>query len=301
MSAFDPYHSAEAAKAKALYIAGRDAPGGSMEWRAELRYVRKMVADTLRVSKYLTDISGALRISSAHMGVFRQLTAPPLSQDQFALLCKGWSKGRERKPGPVKAATAEAAAAVVGSWLDTAIAPWLAANRLPRRAELRRLFLRAGTLMAAQRLQTGSRKKSASGQEGAVVELLLASGWTKLPSKLIDTRAAVPPKHFMHKTRFATKSAAAQEVDVACGLAGTYVLAMECKVTNDETNSVKRVNDVLKKATAWREHWGSFVHTAALLQGVLAPKDVQRLLDAGVVVFWSHDLDAFSTWLGEHV
>lgn len=134
-------------------------------------------------------------------------------------------------------------------------------------------------------------------QETAIVDLLKDKGWTKLPSKLIDTRAAVPPKHFMHKTRFATATTAAQEVDIACGLSNTYVLAMECKVTNDETNSVKRVNDVLKKAKAWKDHWGSFVKTAALLQGVIAPKDVQRLTDDGVEVFWSHDLPEFEGWL----
>ena len=88
-----------------------------------------------------------------------------------------------------------------------------------------------------------------------------------------------------------------QEVDVACGLERSYVLAMECKVSNDETNSVKRVNDVLKKAAAWKAHWGNFVMTAALLQGVIAPKDVQRLTDAGVYVFWSHDLEEFLAWL----
>ena len=72
---------------------------------------------------------------------------------------------------------------------------------------------------------------------------------------------------------------------------------MECKVSNDETNSVKRVNDVLKKATAWKDHWGNFVKTAALLQGVIAPKDVDRLIDGGVEVFWSHDLATFEAWI----
>ncbi len=100
----------------------------------------------------------------------------------------------------------------------------------------------------------------------------------------------------MHKTRFATKTRP-QEVDIACGLGKTVVLAMECKVTNDETNSVKRVNDVLKKASAWHAHWGSFVQTAALLQGVIALKDVERLLEADVHVFWSHDLTRFENWI----
>ena len=100
----------------------------------------------------------------------------------------------------------------------------------------------------------------------------------------------------MHKTRFATQTRP-QEVDIACGLGTSIVLAMECKVTNDRTNSVKRVNDILKKATAWQLHWGSFVRTAALLQGVIAEKDVQRLIAANVQVFWSHDLERFRVWL----
>lgn len=137
-------------------------------------------------------------------------------------------------------------------------------------------------------------------QEQAVVQLLERKGWIKKSSPLIKTLSDVPAKQFMHKTRFATKTLP-QEVDIACGLGGTVVLAMECKVTNDKTNSVKRVNDVLKKARAWQEHWGNFVKTAALLQGVVAYKDVARLLEAGVIVFWSHQLDEFEAWLDRHV
>jgi hypothetical protein len=101
----------------------------------------------------------------------------------------------------------------------------------------------------------------------------------------------------MHKTKFASGPKQSQEVDVACGLGKSVVLAMECKVTNDVTNSVKRINDILKKAAAWRSKWGEFVRTAAMLQGVMNPDDVKRLLDVGVEVFWSHRLDDFATWI----
>ena len=104
----------------------------------------------------------------------------------------------------------------------------------------------------------------------------------------------------MHKTRFVSGPNENQEVDIACGLRGTVVLAVECKVTNDVTNSVKRINDVLKKAAAWRSHWGSFIVSAAVLQGVIKFGDVKRLLDAGVEVFWAHQLDLFSDWLDSH-
>ena len=126
---------------------------------------------------------------------------------------------------------------------------------------MRILLKVVATLIAQQKVATAKRNRLALEQENAVIKLLEDTGWKRLPSKLVDTRAAVPAKHFMHKTRFATKSRP-QEVDVACGLKDTYVLAMECKVTNDETNSVKRINDVLKKATAWHDHWGSFVYAA---------------------------------------
>jgi len=145
------------------------------------------------------------------------------------------------------------------------------------------------------------RNKLARIQEGAITGLLDLNGWTRLPSQLLDTKAALPLKHYMHKTRFATNTARPQEVDIALGLKSTIVLAMECKVTNDMTNSIKRVNDVLKKAHAWKDHWGSFVKTAAVLQGVISEKDVIRLLDDDVEVFWSHDLPYFEQWLAKNI
>jgi hypothetical protein len=155
-------------------------------------------------------------------------------------------------------------------------------------------------MLSVQIAATLWRTRVSAQQEAAVSALLEAKGWLRQSSTLIKTLSDVAPRHFMHKTRFATKTTP-QEVDIACGLGETVVLAMECKVTNDHTNSVKRVNDVLKKATAWQEHWGSFVRTAALLQGVIAYKDVRRLLANKVDVFWSHRLGDFEDWLDENV
>jgi hypothetical protein len=162
---------------------------------------------------------------------------------------------------------------------------------------VREVLLGIAPIIAGQIVATARRSRLSMKQEQAVVTMLHSMGWARLPSKMIDERADVPSKHFMHKTRFSTSQKSSQEVDIACGLDKSVVLAMECKVTNDETNSVKRINDVLKKASAWKGHWGNFVRTAALLEGVIAPKDVDRLLDEGVEVFWSHDLDAFKDWL----
>ena len=205
----------------------------------------------------MSDIVGALETDCGHSLVFRHLMAPPVSQDQFKLLCPQWSKSAENNSKPAKSAAAHAASQIIAARLAPGLLKWTKKNGMPSRREVRTVLLVTSTVIAQQKVATARRSRLAFEQEYAVIDLLANDGWTQLPSKLIDTRAAVPPKHFMHKTRFATKTRP-QEVDIACGLKGTYVLAMECKVTNDETNSVKRVNDVLKKATAWHDHWGSW-------------------------------------------
>lgn len=83
------------------------------------------------------------------------------------------------------------------------------------------------------------------------------------------------------------------------GLPKKVILAIECKVWNDKTNSIKRVNDVLKKATAWKRQWAEFVVTGALLQGVFSAKEPRRLMDNDVEVFWSHRTDFLLAWLDQ--
>lgn len=300
-SAIHPDHVANAEKAKELYIATRNPISGADDWHFKLREARAIIASALRASDFLRNVPEALTINGSHMRVFRHFMAPPTSQDQFKLICDGWQKGKENNGSAVSPKKATEAANVFLRWKDNSIGRWLEDDRPPSRAEIRSIFLRIAPLIASQDLATWKRNLLATHQEQEIVELLLSKGWTKIPSSLIDQRAAVSSKQFMHKTRFATRTTAPQEVDIACGLKDSYVMAMECKVTNDETNSVKRINDIIKKATAWKEHWGSFVETAALLQGVIAAKDVQRLDDNGVSVFWSHDLKAFSAWLDTRV
>lgn len=293
-------HAAHAATARKLYQDSREPAAEAANWRLVLREARRIIGQALKASDYLRDVSSALRENGAHMLALRHFTAPPISQDQFKLICGDWPKSSEKSGRGIGAAEAAAAADAIHRWRDRRLTRWIDGDRQPTRAELREVLLALAPLIASQRIATSSRNRLAAKQERLIVGFLEAAGWTRLPSSLIDRRALVAERHFMHKTRFATATATPQEVDVACGLKDAVVMAMECKVTNDETNSVKRVNDVLKKAEAWRTQWGNTVVTAAMLQGVIAPKDVERLIDAGVQVFWAHDLDGFAEWLGHH-
>jgi hypothetical protein len=295
------FHGQHAVKARQHYLDALNPTEGAADWLFALRDARKVISAALKASQNLQKIEQALNLDGAHMLVFRHLTAPPVSQDQFKLRCPAWSKSFEKGGRPVPHKEAEQIAGVFGKWRDRHLTRWLDKNRAPQLSDIREVLLAISPLIASQKIATARRNRIAADQEQAVIDLLIKKGWTRLPSRLISTQGAVPAKHFMQKTRFATASKTPQEVDIACGLKNTVVLAMECKVTNDETNSVKRVNDVIKKAVAWKDHYGNFVVTAALLQGVIAIKDVNRLLDNGIHVFWSHDLYSFETWLDKQL
>lgn len=283
-----------------LYLTERDSKSDALDWKVALWDARKEIIAFLRASKFLSDVKGALQLSGSHSIPMRHFLAPPVSQDQFKLICPDWSKSNEISGRGFQERKAAAAAAVFAERRSKRLTGWIDRGRPPRMDELTSAIGAIAPLMANQRVSTARRGRLSFQQESLVITLLEAKAWTKLPSRLVSAGGILPSKCFMHKTRFASGPSESQEVDIACGLGGTYVLALECKVTNDHTNSVKRINDVLKKAHAWKSHWGSFVKPAAVLQGVIKGPDVQRLLDNGVQVFWSHRLDLLSCWLDDN-
>lgn len=269
----------------------------ALNWRAAKAEAAELVRAAIEATDHLRDLAGGVTKSGRHLVALRQMLAPPMSQDQFKIFSAGYSKARENSGGAISAEDAASIAATFESRRDRDVTAWLDQDRPPADAELAMLLAMTTPLLASQMYATRRRGSSSAAQEQAVIALLTAMEWKKTPTRMIDRRASLGPREFAHKTRFATTTRP-QEVDIACGLGGTVVLAMECKVSNDETNSVKRVNDVLKKANSWREHWGkSFVRTGALLQGVFAFKEVERLLDEGVLVFWSHDIGRLEQYL----
>jgi len=295
------FHKAACKESRQQYLDSLHPDEGELDWHEALKEARQIVVDALKASNKLTDVAGALVIDGSHSLAFRHMLAPPKGQDPFKLICPEWPKSSEKNSTNVPRARAVKVAVAFHAWRSRRLTPWLDAKREPKTEELNSLLLSTSPLIAAQRLATARRNRLAREQEEAVVELLENSGWTKLTSSLVEQGSDLPSRHYMHKTKFSSGPGQSQEVDVACGLGKSHVLAMECKVSNDDTNSVKRINDILKKAARWRSKWGDFVRTAAMLQGVMKPEDVRRLLDDGVEVFWSHRLDHFTDWLRDNV
>jgi len=290
----------DAKLAEALYVDLLTSSSAAEDWHDAIRQSRQMVFDALRATDYLTQIAPALTTKGIHAAVLRHMAGPPISQDQFALLCPAYNKQAEKPKRQFSGDVALAVSAALLKVRDRRLTRWIDAGRKPTIAEVRAVVHSVAPMLSQQNVATLRRNRLSAAQESAVTDLLRAAGWERIVSGLVEQSSTLPVRHFMHKTKFATRTRP-QEVDIACGLGKSVVLAMECKVTNDRTNSVKRVNDILKKASAWQDHWGSFVRTAALLQGVIAERDVARLSAANIMVFWSHDLDKFAKWLTEHV
>ncbi len=289
------YHQGRREEAEWAYRDLLEPDFESEAWRTAVSDAEALVAETLAATAAFADVEGALRQSGKHAYVLRFFMGPPLSQDQFRLACRQWPKASETSGRPLSPAAARATAEAFAKWRDTErVVPILEGGS----TESRRAAVSATVhMMAVNCYRTVRRMRLAHQQEQEVLELLLGLGYRQRRAELVDEPGALAEGEFMHATQFKTADGSTHEVDVAIGLPKRTILALECKVSNDATNSVKRVNDVLKKATAWKKQWGQFVVTGALLQGVFSAKEPRRLLEEGVVVFWSHRLDELREWL----
>lgn len=292
----EAYHREAADNAVQIYVAGMAPAPLASEWRQVCRAVRKEILRTLIETQGLRDLQGSLTKTGRHLLVLRHLFAPPISQDQLKLILPSYPKGAEKKATPLSKKAADDFAAAFAARRDKSLTAWLSTNGNPNKRQVTKLLHTLTPMISSQIFNTVRRNRLSDDQEKAVVTLLESKGWSRSPSSTVNNTADLPPQHFMRKTRCKTRTAT-KEVDIACGVNPSLIMAMECKVSNDATNSVKRVSDVMDKTKAWNDQWGGFIQTAALLQGVVAYKDVARLLDSNVLVFWSHDLQPLADWL----
>lgn len=261
-------------------------------WSECLHAATAEVEEALIATEDLVRVPKALKISGRYTRALRFLTGPPLSQDQFQLACPNWTKASEKAGRPLKDASAAGFEATFRAWADAE-----RTQGLDNPTQRAKAIASTGILIAQQEFATRKRMRLAGVQEEMASTVLTDLGFCKVSIGFVDQPGALGNLEFARAVQFATADGSSHEVDLAIGLPGRRILALECKVSNDKTNSVKRVNDVLKKAAAWRSQWGKFVITGALLEGVFSEKEPRRLLDSEVVVFWSHRPELFRAWI----
>lgn len=292
------YHQTRREEAAQIYKSDLSPVQDGPAWTLEVNRSVNEVEATLTATRNLNNIQHALEISGAHSYVLRFLMGPPLSQDQFKIACPEWVKSTEKSNKPLKPQAAKQVSDAFRKWADRErVEPILLGESIEDRNEA---IASTAHMMAVDRFRTNRRMRLSGVQEFSVKNLLERLGYRLIASCLIDQPGMLGEDEFMCATQFETADGSTHEVDVAIGLPKRGILALECKVSNDSTNSVKRINDVLKKASAWKARWGLNVQTAALLQGVFSPKEPRRLLEAEVEVFWSHHLQDLEEWLLAH-
>ncbi len=290
------YHRTQTAIAAELYREAASPAGEGATWHDFKWQSRRAIKLALRETNYLRGIPSALVRSARAVRVLRFLMAPPKSQDQFHLLCPSYGKGSENSGSAISLDRALAIEAAFLAWRDLELTSWLSSNRAPTLKEIRAIFLHAAPMMAQQKLQTQKRMDASAFQEQSIADLLLDDDWTYQSARTIDRAKGIEKRHFLQKARF-TAGSRTKEIDVAIGLGQAFILALECKVSNDSTNSTKRLNDISEKADAWRAEYGRSLKTGAMLQGVYRAEDVLELARGGVEVFWFHDLPRFARWV----
>ena len=176
---------------------------------------------------------------------------------------------------------------VLSALLDRKRFPWVGEGREPIAAETDAAVQSSASLLASQRVQTDRRNKAKEEQEGAVKLLLLKLGFSEARARPIQLITdAPPPLSFSGSSLLGRKQG-----DLYARLADKRLLAIECKVSNSEVNSFKRVlNDSVSKAHEWRRALGeNQVIPVLVLRGVFK-WDNLATAQRDMFLIWDHRL-----------
>ena len=217
---------------------------------------------------------------------FRYLTAPPISEDDLKTLADAKMSPTALRRDPK---VAHRLTDVVLHILDPKRFPWIVEDRDPQDGELRTATVASAALAAAQRVQTRRRNEAKSVQEKEVKQFLRDMGIAEVARRPISNwRDAPDPGQFCSECKLGSSRA-----DMVVGLFDRRVLAIECKASNSEVNSFKRINhEAVGKARSWVADFGrNQLAPAAILTGVFNPDNLATAQNDGLALFWIHRLD----------
>lgn len=239
--------------------------------------------------KSLSEIYG-LRLGEA----LRYLAGPPISDDDLQVIADVESLA----PNVLKndPAALRKVFDVVERVIDPYRFPWLEGGAAPTPQQKEAALLASSVLLAAQRIATERRNDGKDDQETKVKDYLRTTlHFTEARATTINTIVRGPQQmQFCAECQLGERKA-----DVVIRLHDTRLMALECKVSNSGTNSVKRLNnDAAVKAEYWLKLFGtSQVVPAAVLSGVFKVVNLDQAQTRGLALFWAHDLDKLGAFI----
>lgn len=266
---------------------------GPAAYAAEFQKLRPIVERLFTASDQLSVLSDAALDDSATVDAVRHLAAPPISADDLktvleVLVSEGDGLVHE-----------DALVEVTLSALDPMRVPWLSQSRSPTKNELKSAIDWTAGVWAAERVRTARRMAPSQRQEDAVAAALASAGFAEVSRPpAIHVVDALDRGCFCREVEVAgTKS------DVPVRLRDGRLLAIECKVSNSYTNSVKRlIRETGGKSARWRSAFGEQVVTAAVLAGVFKLKNLREAQEQHqITLFWEHDLAVLAKFVVDAV
>jgi XamI-like restriction endonuclease len=222
----------------------------------------------------------------------RYLAGPPISADDLRVVADA-----TLSPSAL-AADDQMARRVIETvllGLDRQRFPWVTEGREPTGIEKAVAIMSTAALVSARRVMTARANEAKGEQEQKVKDTLQAAGFTEVASREISTLHSAPAAgEFCGESLFGTRKA-----DIVIRLWDHRVMALECKVSNSSTNSVKRLNnDAAVKAQVWIVEFGTAqTVSAAMLAGVFKRHNLEQAQERGLTIWWSHDLDQMVSWI----
>lgn len=254
-----------------------------------------LLESTVDLSLLGTDQLLEIVTKSDYLDAFRYLAGPPISRDDLQTLAEVESIAPTRLRGDHELVSR--LAQVVMDGLDRRRFPWVSEGREATEPERKAAILASASLRAYQAVQTWRRNEARRAQEDLVKDLLLECGFSEVDKRDVDNLSQAPANgQFCGEAKFGTRKA-----DIIAGLWDGRKAAIECKVSNSEVNSVKRLNnDAAVKAQNWKQDFGARnVVAIAVLSGVYKLENLQEAQNRGLTLFWAHDFAGMKAWLNQ--
>jgi XamI restriction endonuclease len=205
----------------------------------------------------------------------------------------------------------EGAEGTILLFLDGERFPWVGDGRNAKPAECRQAVAMTAKLWADQRAKTADRTSYSKAQERRTREALEAAGLAYVSRQEIRDRlkeAGDDPGEgltasnwgdALHRGEFTDEiKLAGNKCDVPARLAGGQLLPIECKVSNSEVNSTKRlIRETLGKHIDWRRTFGGELATGAVLAGVFSMRNLQQAQGQGMLLFFEHRLNSLTAFV----
>lgn len=275
---------ADRQQAIASFIAQRGAEGTAI-YEATFRKLRPLVARLFATTNDLMDFRPTMLSSEPELiNAARFLAGPPISQDDLDTLANARIKGKKS----LDPAVAERVALVIRTAWDPIRFPWVRDGRPPKPAERHAAIDWTSGVWAVEAMRTRRRTEFSKRQEARVAAVLAEAGLNEIKErKAIVTLDDLPRRTFCGETLLG-----GIKCDMPVRLADGRILALECKVSNSATNSVKRlIREVGGKAKTWQALYGTQVITGAVLSGVYKLSNLVEAQESfGIAIFWEHRL-----------